>query len=192
LTPEYKDGFTVTNVRKGGNSRIKSDELILSAGRRYKSELFSLLKEGQEGENEISLEPNEWNGVKESIGGNLRLVADGKIDPVIMEYQRKEKKHIPGWRGEPGNPLNHEPRTALGYNDEKLFLMVVDGRQRDYSMGMSIYEVAEVMVELGAKQVINLDGGNSSTFIVDGRVLNSPSDKEERAVLNAVLITVGE
>ena len=192
LTPEYKSGFTVTEARKGGNSRSKPDELILSVGRRYKSDLFSLLHEGQEGEIEISLEPKEWNDVTEAIGGNLRLVADGKIDPAIMAYQREEKKHIPGWRGAPGNPLNHEPRTALGYNDEKLFLLVVDGRQRGYSGGMSLYEVAEVMVELGAKQAINLDGGNSSTFVVNGRVVNSPSDKEERAVLNAVLITVDE
>ena len=120
------------------------------------------------------------------------MIVDGKIAPQIAEYQSKEKKHIPGWRGEPGNPLNHEPRTALGYNDEKLFLMVADGRQRGYSLGMSLSEVAEVMRDLGAQQVINLDGGNSSTFVVEGRMVNSPSDRQERAVLNAVLITVGD
>jgi len=191
LTPGYKNGFTVTRARKGGDSQIKDDELILSVGRRYKSELFSLLKEGEVGEIDISLEPEEWHNVVEGIGGNLRLVVDGNIAPAIMEYHRKEKQHIPGWRGEP-KVLSHEPRTALGYNDEKMFLMVVDGRQRGYSLGMSMYEVAEVMIELGAKQVINLDGGSSSTFVVDGRVLNSTSGRGERAVLNAVLITVDE
>lgn len=191
LTSEYKNRFTLTEARKGGNSQIKPDELILSVGRRYKSELFSLLKKGEEGEIEISLEPKEWNHAVEGIGGNVRLVADGKVDPAIMEYHLKEKRHTPGWRGVP-KTLSHEPRTALGYNDEKLFLIVVDGRQRGYSEGMSMYEVAEVMIELGAKQVINLDGGSSSTFVVDGKVLNSPSGKEERAVLNAVLITVDE
>lgn len=189
LTPEYNGRFTVTGVRKGGNSKIKPDDFILSVGRRYKSELFSLLKKGEEGEISLSLEPQKWNNAVEAIGGNFSLVVDGKVDPVIMEYHLKEEKHIPGWRGTP-QALSHEPRTALGYNNETLFLMVVDGRQRGYSMGMSMYEVAEVMIELGAKQAINLDGGSSSTFVVDGKVLNRPSGGGERAVLNAVLITV--
>ena len=105
-----------------------------------------------------------------------------------MKYYPAEKKHGPGWRGEP-KITSHEPRTALGFNDDKLFLMVADGRQTGYSTGMSLYDVAEVMVDLGAKRAMNLDGGASSTFLLDGEVLNRPSGGKQRAVLNAVLIT---
>lgn len=60
------------------------------------------------------------------------------------------------------NADRDDPRTALGYNDRKLFLMVVDGRQGDYSEGMTYRDVANAMIELGATAAINLDGGGSA------------------------------
>nr|MCS5608930.1 phosphodiester glycosidase family protein [Candidatus Poribacteria bacterium] len=98
------------------------------------------------------------------------------------------KTHIPGKRS-PSLVLSYEPRTALGFNKEKLFLIVVDGRQPNYSTGLSLYRLAEILIEFGATEAINLDGGSSSTFIVDGQLANRPSGHQERNVLNAVFIT---
>jgi exopolysaccharide biosynthesis protein len=67
--------------------------------------------------------------------------------------------------------------------------MVVDGRQGGYSHGMTYNDVAAAMIELGATEAINLDGGSSSTFILNGEVINRPSGGQERDVLNAVFIT---
>ena len=92
----------------------------------------------------------------------------------IAEMHHAEKRHTPGKRASVLN-LSHEPRTALGYNADKLFLVVADGRQPKYSTGLTLYELASILIELGATEAINLDGGSSSTFVVDGEVVNKPS-----------------
>ena len=135
----------------------------------------------------IRLEPDEWNDVVQAIGGNYTLVENGKLSKFMEEAFLADQGHKPGRRRN-DKVISHEPRTALGFNDEKLFLIVVDGRQEGYSTGMTMYEVGQVLIELGAKQAINLDGGGSSTFYADGEVLNRPSGGDLRKVLNAVLI----
>ncbi len=75
------------------------------------------------------------------------------------------------------------PRTAVGYsrNGRYLYLVVVDGRQPLYSEGITLAELAKLMLSLGAQYAMNLDGGGSSTMVVESpdgtpRVLNSPID----------------
>jgi hypothetical protein len=78
------------------------------------------------------------------------------------------------------------PRTAVGVTrDRKLILFTVDGRQPGYSMGMTTAEVADVLLEYGAVDAVNLDGGGSTQLVFADpapRLLNRPSDREERAV----------
>jgi hypothetical protein len=76
------------------------------------------------------------------------------------------------------------PRTAIGIDQSGriLWLVVVDGRQKGYSEGMTIYELAGVMKGLGCWEAANMDGGGSSIMGLagaDGRVkvVNSPSDR---------------
>ena len=79
------------------------------------------------------------------------------------------------------------PRTMVGLDKTgtKLILAVVDGRQPSLSVGMKCAEEAQLMLDLGAWQAINLDGGGSSTLYVAGQgVVNSPSDGAERTVGN--------
>jgi hypothetical protein len=94
------------------------------------------------------------------------------------------------------------PRTAVGYarNGRYLYLVVVDGRQPFYSEGITLKELADVMVSLGSQYAMNLDGGGSSTIVVEGadgipRVLNSPIDNyipgRERPVADHLGIYVG-
>ncbi len=72
------------------------------------------------------------------------------------------------------------PRTAVAVDEEgeTLWLIVVDGRQRSYSEGVTLEELAGIAVELEADRALNLDGGGSSTLVIsDGKgtsVLNSP------------------
>ncbi|MDD4820304.1 MAG: phosphodiester glycosidase family protein [Flavobacteriales bacterium] len=89
------------------------------------------------------------------------------------------------------------PRTAVGSNGDKVFLVAVDGRAKDNAAGMSLAELTKIMKWLGAEDALNLDGGGSTTMIVKGKsdsgVVNHPSDngkfdnKGERSVVNAVL-----
>lgn len=86
--------------------------------------------------------------------------------------------------------VDRHPRTAVGISADRrtVYLVTVDGRQEE-SVGMTLVELAELMVALGSVDVLNLDGGGSTTAVVGGRVVNSPSDPGgERTVGNAILL----
>jgi len=88
------------------------------------------------------------------------------------------------------NAEARHPRTAVGFSRDSstLILLTVDGRSEN-SGGMTLVELANVMRELGAWQAMNFDGGGSTTMVVDGKVVNHPSDKEgERTVGNALVV----
>ena len=82
------------------------------------------------------------------------------------------------------------PRTALGWTaDGRLLLVVVDGRQAPYSDGMSLDELTWLFQRLGATDALNLDGGGSTAMVIEGQLVNRPSDPQgERAVGNALAL----
>ena len=188
LTPNYAHPYRVEEVSRNGNSAIPRDGAILWINARLKNPGVSQFSTGANGTLTLSLSPPEWNQVQHAIGGRLRLLKDGKINETLVEMHNAEKRHTPGKRT-PMLNLSHEPRTALGYNADTLFLVVADGRQPKYSTGLTLYELASILIELGATEAINLDGGSSSTFVVEDTVINKPSGQQERDVLNAVFIT---
>ena len=65
------------------------------------------------------------------------------------------------------------PRAALGIDDNVLIVVACDGRA-DHEAGLTLPELARLMVALGARDAINLDGGGSATLIADGRLRNHP------------------
>ena len=82
------------------------------------------------------------------------------------------------------------PRTALGFSRDSttLFILAVDGRSKQ-SVGVTLAELATLMRRLGAWQAMNFDGGGSTTMVIDGAIVNVPSDSTgERAVGNALLL----
>ncbi|MFF2488064.1 phosphodiester glycosidase family protein [Microbacterium sp. NPDC058062] len=82
-----------------------------------------------------------------------------------------------------------QPRTAVGVIDENhLVFVVVDGRQSGYSEGVTLTELADIMIDLGATTAYNLDGGGSSTMYFDGEVINSPSNGGERGTSDILYI----
>lgn len=82
-----------------------------------------------------------------------------------------------------------QPRTAVGVIDENhLVFVVVDGRQSGYSEGVTLTELADIMLDLGATTAYNLDGGGSSTMYFDGEVINSPSNGGERGTSDILYI----
>lgn len=85
---------------------------------------------------------------------------------------------------EPTLPADHVseplPRTMLAYNNERslLWLVVADGRQPLYSRGLTLLEMQQIALDLGAEGAINLDGGGSSTLVIENEgepyTLNAP------------------
>lgn len=119
------------------------------------------------------------DGVTEGVGGFPLLLQEG-IRVGDLEVSSR-----------PSFAAERHPRTAVGFDRERnlLWILVVDGRQPDYSVGMTLPEVAGLMEALGVEEAINLDGGGSSVMILNGEAVSSPSDAEgERPVANALAI----
>jgi trimeric autotransporter adhesin len=119
--------------------------------------------------------------LKEALGGNAILVKNSQI------YQT------------PQTGQDKEPRTAVGIKaDGDVFFAVIDGRQEPYSAGISMKDLAQLMIDLGAVSALNLDGGGSSTFSTRElgedslEVDNQPSDRNERSVANSWLVITKE
>jgi hypothetical protein len=88
------------------------------------------------------------------------------------------------------NAEMRHPRTAVGFSRDSstLYLLTVDGRQ-ERSAGMTLVELADELRRLGAWQAMNFDGGGSTTMVIDGVLVNVPSDATgERTVGNALLV----
>jgi len=106
-------------------------------------------------------------------GGGPRLVRGGKVDLGEEGFAHEKVRH---------------PRTAVGVTAAGLLLfLTLDGRQAR-SAGMTLRELAEEMIELGAVEAMNLDGGGSTAMVVRNEIRNSPSDGRERSVSDAILI----
>lgn len=121
--------------------------------------------------------------VVEVVGGRPMLVADSTIARDVDTDGAASFRDL-------------NPRTLLGLDrrGQRAWLAVVDGRQKSYSMGMTLRQEAELMLALGATRALNLDGGGSSALDVrtaDGRIrtVNTPSDPGgERAVANGLAV----
>ncbi len=91
------------------------------------------------------------------------------------------------------NDQVREPRTMIGYTPDKIaYIVVVDGRQAGYSVGMTIDELGATIASLGVNYATNLDGGGSSTMVLKKNnafeIVNSYSDASPRAVANGLAI----
>jgi hypothetical protein len=107
---------------------------------------------------------NRPSRVHHAISGDRMIVVKGQVAPDL-------------------NDKELEPRTALGTNrnGRYLYIVVVDGRQPFYSEGATFVDLAELLIDQGVFMGMSLDGGGSSTLVVEGkngepRILNSPID----------------
>ncbi len=123
-------------------------------------------------------EADFWTKAVMAVGGGPWLVREGT---VLVDASRQ------GFQSAFSD--NRHPRTAVGVTAEgKLLLVTVDGRQ-PMAAGMTLYELARLMIDLGATDAINLDGGGSTTLAVrGGLVINSPSEGKQRPVANSVVV----
>ena len=91
--------------------------------------------------------------------------------------------------------MSSNPRTAIGIIDDCHYVFVVSDGRTDESAGLSLYQLAEVMKDLGCKTAYNLDGGGSSTMYFNGQIVNNPTggraghgEGSERSVSDIVYI----
>ena len=118
--------------------------------------------------------------ITELISGWGRLVKDGLPFPEFDGYDGSTKRFT---------DVRH-PRTFVGINTDttKVYFCTVDGRQSK-SIGMTFKEMADFLLSIGVTNAVNLDGGGSTTMVVRGTVVNSPSDPDgERSVANSLQV----
>ncbi len=72
------------------------------------------------------------------------------------------------------------PRAALGVSQDSLVAVACDGRRSRVDRGLSMLELAEVLLELGAESAINLDGGGSTTLVHRSHLLNRPYSSQDQ------------
>jgi hypothetical protein len=170
----------VREVRAGGNSQIPRDGFVVSASGSSVGTLQAL-RPGDPVRLWLSLQPASgdarWQQVRHVTCGGPRLVVAGSARPA-------EEGFPEGFR------TRRHPRTAAGVtSDGSLLLVVVDGRWPEHALGMTLEELARELVNLGATEAVNLDGGGSATLVVGGGLANRPSDEGgERPVSDALVV----
>lgn len=109
----------------------------------------------------IEINP-EWKNVNHIVSGGPYLVKSGE---VYVDMTAQKLSAIGG----------RNPRTAIGYTkDNHLIMLTADGREGS-SIGLTLFELANLMKELGCINAMNLDGGGSTVMYVQGRVVNRPA-----------------
>ena len=161
-------GDRVLDVHES-NSFIPEGAVVLSASGRVAWQMGGL-KQGARLKIVHTLGPL-WDQAVQAVGAGPRLVKDGQI--FVSTITEDFGSDVSGGRA---------PRTAIGVNkDGKALLAIVDGRSRR-SIGFSLLELAQFMLDLGAVDAMNLDGGGSTEMIIGSQIVNQPSDGRERRI----------
>jgi exopolysaccharide biosynthesis protein len=162
----------ISEIRDGaGSTEIPPNGVVLSIGSERIPELSPHMKKGAVASVETKLLPllpdpeGDWERAEFVLSGGPLLLWKGRR----LEVPEKESISEVFF-------LARHPRTAVGARaDGTLLFVTVDGRQPTVSVGMSIPELTDLMLELGCVSAINLDGGGSTTMVIGGQVVNKPS-----------------
>ncbi len=166
--PAYASGV-VRQIRENmGNSLIPFNSIVLSASGTAAQTLLNNVQVGSEirvSQEITSYEydceaPYElsWTKTYASVQGAYFFLDNGQI---------REFPDDPG-------ATNRRPRTAIAFNDQYIYFVVVDGRDAYHSVGMTITELATFARDtLGAVSGVAQDGGGSSTMVINGHVVNN-------------------
>lgn len=155
---------------------------LVMGGKVYKAGLgrpyFGITKDGQVVIGN-SLKQGVLDTLQEAISGFYMIVQDGnRVGPAT------------------DHGSNIAPKTAVGIKEDgSLVVVAIDGRNYPVSNSLDDYDLATIMMDLGCKDVLNLDGGGSSTYLAkyEGQqylaLANNPSDAIERKVASSLFIT---
>lgn len=130
----------------------------------------------------LAITNNILSGLKKwklrwAVGGGPVLAKDGKIFITNNEEKKFAGKAI----------ADHHPRSAMGYTKSgQLILLVVQGRMKNIAVGTTLTETAQILLDLGCIEAINLDGGGSSCLLINGKETIKPSDPTGQRPVPAV------
>lgn len=164
-----ENGYVLKNgVIYRSTSSYNQEDLVI-----YKDGSFKIINE-----NEVSIEELLNAGAYNILSFGPALVERGSVSV--------------GENEEVGKAMGSNPRTAIGIIDENHYVFVVSDGRTSESKGLSLYEFANVLKDLGCTTAYNLDGGGSSTMVFNNEVINNPTTMgrtiSERSVSDIVYI----
>jgi flagellar hook assembly protein FlgD len=169
---------TVTQVTTTGQTRIPPGGAVLVArGTQSTGQLKAEAPVGQQVEVQFSLSP-DWSGLASAIGGGPLLVQNGK--PIFHAGESF-----------PSRQLNtRHARGAIGQlSDGRIVLVSVDGTKPAYSIGMSNYELAIELSQLGATTAFGLGAGPAAGLAFDGKMLTRTASGLTPKVSDALVLS---
>ncbi|HZX01303.1 phosphodiester glycosidase family protein [Kribbella sp.] len=167
-----RDGVVVSSATTPATTPLAANEQAL-IGREAGADALTALQVGDKVGIAYGLRPDAA-GVAAAVSGNYQLAKDGEVPADVPD-------------------ADLAPRTAIGFDADgsRMILLTVDGRATG-SRGLSLKEMGQLMISLGADDALNLDGGGSSTMLArtPGKatpdVVNDPSDGNERLIPNGL------
>ncbi len=166
----HNEGYVIRNgvLYRESSSDDDQEDLVI-----YEDGTFEIISEGQVDADELLA-----SGAGQVLSFGPGLIMDGQIEVSAKDEVDKAK--------------TSNPRTAIGVIDDLHYVMIVSDGRTDESEGLTLYELAQFMEELGVSQGYNLDGGGSSTMVFMGQVVNNPTSDgkriKERSVSDIVYI----
>jgi hypothetical protein len=107
------------------------------------------------------------------------LVAGGR--PLVREGEDAEGFSAGNAQFDSDITQGRHPRAAIGVDETRLLAVATEGRARGEA-GLTLAELAALMADLGVHEAINLDGGGSTSLVVDGRLVNRPREADGRLI----------
>lgn len=166
----HNEGYVIRNgvLYRESSSDDDQEDLVI-----YEDGAFEIISEGQVDADELLA-----SGAGQVLSFGPGLIMDGQIEVSANDEVDKAK--------------TSNPRTAIGIIDDHHYVMIVSDGRTDESQGLTLYELAQFMDQLGVSQGYNLDGGGSSTMVFMGQVVNNPTSDgkriKERSVSDIVYI----
>lgn len=163
-----------------GSVEIPENGFVVSLG--LAAEYFTAIQEGDTVKLIFQISPTPQKNVRDLLTGTPRLVRDGVADP---EYETEGSKAVRFVQGSLA-------RTAVGATrdgDTLILVAINSGSKEAGTVGMNLSELARFMVEQGAHQAMNFDGGGSTSMVIDGETVSRQGSKpSSRRVSNALVI----
>ena len=174
--------FRITGKPREGRSARLDGAYALGGSGKARDQLVRIARRGGTVRIVSRLAPNRGS-LRTVVGGWPRLIVHGRS---VAEYADVLEGTFPRFSA------GRNPRTAIGFSKDSstLILFAVDGR-RESDAGMSLAEVARMLLSLGAHEAMAFDGGGSTTMVIEGKTVNRPSDPAgERPVGSGLLVVI--
>jgi hypothetical protein len=174
LALEVEGGFVRARVESGAANVRRNGWTLVARGAARAN--LATVSPGQAALWQVQT-PDAWRKFDTILGAGPRLLRNGKIETTetVEEFRP--------------DVIARGPRSAIGIDRAgQLWFVAADGRAPEYSIGLTLPELAAEMQKLGCVEAICLDGGGSTALVINGILVNRPSDGVERRVANALVV----